>query len=80
MDAGNGRSVTPYLILPGSRPLGEQKRRQPAPRVDRYGILGPPSLKQLHELLAGGLVIPFALAAHELEQKLDRLGFLAAGG
>ncbi len=44
------------------------------------GILRAPCLEQLHELLAGGLLVPIAVAAEAFEQVIDGLGLVAAAG
>src|SRR6266850_3226669 len=59
--------------------LREQDRRQPLAPVEGRLVGRPPGLEQLHELLARAILVPFAIAAHDLEQVVERLLALALG-
>src|ERR1043166_4884498 len=53
----------------------EQDRRQPPAALDG-GLVGrPPGVEQLDQLLARAVVVPFAVAAHDFQQLVER--FLA---
>src|SRR5438105_13147090 len=79
----SGRSIGPRytafigiaLSLRNARvlPLREQDRRQPFAPVDRRFVGRSPGFEQLHELLARAIVVPLAIAPHDLEQMVERL-------
>src|SRR5215217_1786708 len=58
---------------------GKEDRRQLAPPRDRHLIHRAPGLEELDELFSGRFVVPAALAAHDLDELVDRLLALAAG-
>src|ERR1700716_2150908 len=60
-------------------PSRKQDRRQPLAPRDRRFVGRTPGLEQLHELLAGAIVVPLAVAADDLDQVVERLGALAFG-
>src|SRR5260370_25925076 len=53
--------------------LDEQDRRQPLASFDSRLIGRPPCVKQLHELLARSVIVPFAIALHDREQMFERV-------
>src|SRR5262249_49191633 len=57
----------------GTGRLGEQDRRQALASGDRRFVGRPPRLETLEELLARAIIIPFAVAPHDLDQLIDRL-------
>src|ERR1700751_2355114 len=59
--------------------LREQDRRQPLASFDSRFIGATPGLKELHELLARAVVVPFAVAPDDFEQLRRRLAALAHG-
>src|SRR5215203_2600156 len=63
---------------PPGRRSGEQHRGQPPPPEKRHLIGRPPRLEELDELLAGAVVVPIAVAPHDLDELVDRLLALAA--
>src|ERR1700683_1797495 len=53
--------------------LGKQDRGEPPAALDR-GLVGrPPGIEELNELLAGAVVVPFAVAPDDGDQILERL-------
>ena len=44
------------------------------------GVLGAPGLEELHKLLAGGFIVPVAVAAEKLDQFFDRALLVAVAG
>src|SRR5215470_1851381 len=53
--------------------LRKQNRRQLAAALDGRLVGRPPRLEELHELLARAVVVPFAVAPHDLDEMVDRL-------
>ena len=56
------------------RVSSEQDRREAAPALDGRLVGGSPGVEQLDQLLARAVVVPFAVAAHDLEQMVERFG------
>src|SRR5260370_34771338 len=52
---------------------GKKDRRQPPSPRHRMFVGRAPRLEELNQLLAGGVVIPFTVAAHDLEQLVEGL-------
>src|SRR5947209_16832548 len=59
--------------LPAVVPSREQNRRQPLAAVDGRLVRRPPSLEELHELLARAVILPLAIAPDDLDEVVDRL-------
>src|SRR5215470_13887050 len=53
--------------------LGEQDRRQLLAPIDRGFIGRTPCIEKLHQLLARGVVVPFAIALDDGEQMFERV-------
>src|SRR3981189_1049976 len=54
---------------PGRRGASrEQNRRQALAPGERRLVVRPPGFEQLHELLAGAVVVPLAVTAHDVDQ------------
>src|SRR3954470_15919280 len=82
----SGRSAGPrYSILIGICPvpwpcllaLGKQDDRQALASLDGCIIRTAPGLEELHQLLAGAVVVPFAVALDDREQLLGGGGAVA---
>ncbi len=54
--------------------LRKQNRRQPLAAVQRGFVGRTPGLEELHQLLAGAVLVPFAVALDDGEQMIGRLG------
>src|ERR1700722_19388848 len=50
----------------------EQDRGQSPASVHGVLVGRPPGLEELHQLFAGTVVVPFAVAAHDLHQLIER--------
>src|SRR5205085_9425523 len=73
MVAGSGASRS-LIAIPPSR---EHQRGQSPPRAEGERVGRPHHLEELDQLLAGGLLVPFAVALEQSQQFLDRLFALA---
>src|SRR5690242_9468902 len=56
---------------------GEEERAEALAAGDRRRILDAPGLEELHELLPRSLVVPGAVAAHDLQELVGRAGAIA---
>src|ERR1700761_3163468 len=61
------------------RASGKQNRRKPLAPVDGGSIGRPPGFEKLYQLLAGAVLVPFAVALDDREQLLGRLRAFAVG-
>src|SRR5438046_795902 len=57
----------------------EQDRRQPLAPLDRRLVRATPGLEELYELLACAVVVPLAVALHNVEQMIGRIEAIALG-
>src|SRR5205823_4492004 len=73
MISGSGASRS-LIAMPPSR---EHQRGQSPPRAERERVGRPHHLEKLDQLLAGGLLVPFAVALEQAQQFIDRLLALA---
>src|SRR5579871_1423998 len=61
------------------RASDEQQRGKTAAALDRRLVIHAPDLEELQKLLAGAVVVPFAVALDDLDQLIGRVAALAAG-
>src|SRR5665213_2574505 len=59
--------------------LRKQNRRQPLAAFDRGRVIGTPGLEKLHELFAGTVLVPFAVALDDYKQMIGGLVAFAIG-
>src|SRR5215217_7137981 len=57
---------------------GEQDRGQSPPRRKSRWVRRTPGFKELHELLARGVLVPGPVAAHDFEKLIGRFRSIAA--
>src|SRR5882724_1007300 len=57
--------------------LRKQNDRQPLSSIHGRFIGAAPRLEELHQLLARGILVPFAVALDDFEQMVGRLGTIA---
>src|ERR1051325_9807292 len=69
MISGSGASRS-LIAIPPSR---EHQRGQSPPRAERERVRRPHHLEELDQLLAGGLLVPFAVTLEQAQQFVDCL-------
>ena len=60
-------------LFPPATTLREKYRRQPLAPFDRSFVGRTPGIEELNELLAGAVIVPFAIALHDGDQLFERI-------